>query len=277
MSEPCSLIIATYNWPQALHLCLESVLRQTILPDEIIIADDGSTEGTQRLVEAFKAKSPVPVLHVWQPDEGFQLARIRNKAIARAAHPYIIQIDGDLILHSHFVEDHLCLQERSYFVTGSRVLMNEATTASLLAHQSVDVYNHYRGSKNFLNRFRNALLRNFLSKRYKINGHNRFYTKGCNMAFWRADLLQINGYNEAFTGWGLEDSELAIRLINSGLRKKFLKMGGITYHLHHPPVSREGAGRNRLLMEAALTDKKIRVPSGVSQYLHEVSLSPVLG
>jgi glycosyltransferase involved in cell wall biosynthesis len=273
MSEPCSLIIATYNWPQALHLCLESVLRQTILPDEIIIADDGSGEGTRRLIEAFTLKSPVPVLHVWQPDEGFQLARIRNKAIARAAHPYIIQIDGDLILHSHFVEDHLHLQEPNYFVTGSRVLMNEATTASLLAHQSVEVYNHYKGGKNFLNQFRNVALRNFLSKRYKINGRNRFYIKGCNMAFWRTDLLQINGYNEAFTGWGLEDSELAIRLINAGLRKKFLKMGGITYHLHHAPVSREGAGRNRLLMEAALSDKKITVPAGVSQHLQQASLA----
>ena len=45
-----SLIIATYNWPEALRLCLDSILRQTILPSEIIIADDGSDERTTKLI-----------------------------------------------------------------------------------------------------------------------------------------------------------------------------------------------------------------------------------
>ena len=64
----CSLIIATYNWPGALNLCLKSVLTQSLFPDEVIIADDGSRDDTKQLIEHFKAALPVPLIHIWQPD-----------------------------------------------------------------------------------------------------------------------------------------------------------------------------------------------------------------
>lgn len=265
--ESCSLLISTYNWPTALNLCLQSVLQQTILPSEIVVADDGSKNDTRQLIEAFAATSPVPVVHVWQPDEGFQLAKIRNRAIAKASHPYLIQVDGDLILHTHFIEDHLHIRQPGYFVSGSRVLLSKETSEVLLRHQSIDVYKHYRGGKNYFNRFRNKLLRRTLSTRYKINGKNKYYVKGCNMAFWRNDLLKVNGYNESFKGWGREDSELAIRLINAGVKKQFLKMGGITYHLFHPEASREMEPRNVALMTRAIKEKLVQAAVGVSQYL----------
>ncbi len=87
------------------------------------------------------------------------------------------------------------------------------------------------------------------------------------MAFWRNDLMKVNGYNEAFTGWGREDSEIAIRLINSGIHKRFIKTGGICYHLYHKEASRELEQKNIDLMNSAITNKTIRVTKGVDQYL----------
>jgi glycosyltransferase involved in cell wall biosynthesis len=263
----CSLLISTYNWPDALNLCLKSVLQQTVFPAEIIIADDGSTEDTRQLIQKFSPQSPVPVVHVWHPDEGFQLSKIRNRAIAKATQPYIIQIDGDLILNKYFISDHLHIREQGFFVSGSRVLLSGTTSEALLQHGSIEVQKHHRGSKNFFNRFRNRTLRQVLSTRYKIGGANKYYVKGCNMAFWKSDLLAVNGYNESFTGWGREDSELAIRLINAGVKKKFLKMGGTTYHLFHKEVSRELEPRNIKLMEMAITKKLTQAEEGVNQYL----------
>jgi glycosyltransferase involved in cell wall biosynthesis len=263
----CTLLISTYNWPEALSLCLESVLKQTILPLEIIIADDGSTDDTAELIEAFRKKSPVPVFHVWHPDEGFQLAKIRNRAIANASCPYIIQIDGDLILHRNFIKDHLRIREEGYFVSGSRVLLSQKTTRSLIEHNSIDIQKHYQGSKNFLNRFRSYPLRKLLSKKYKTSGKHKFYVKGCNMAFWKKDLLTVNGYNEIFKGWGNEDSELAIRLINADIKKKFLKMGGITYHMYHKEASRENEAENIKFMDETLQAKKKWSEKGLDQYL----------
>lgn len=263
----CSIVISTYNWPAALRLCFQSVLKQSVLPSEIIIADDGSKEETRELIEQFKKYSVVPVVHVWQPDEGFQLAKIRNKAIAKASQPYIVQVDGDLILHPHFLEDHLHLRENGYFISGSRVLLSEETSRVLLANQSINVHRHYLSNRNFLNRFRNKLLRNILSTRYKVRGKHAYYVKGCNMSFWRRDLLRVNGYNEDFTGWGREDSELAIRLINAGVKKKFLKMGGVTYHLYHKEASRELEEGNTRMMEQSIEERRKFAEKGVSQYL----------
>jgi glycosyltransferase involved in cell wall biosynthesis len=263
----CSLLIATYNWPHALELCLKSVAAQKLLPGEVIIADDGSNKDTEVLIARFQQSFPVPLKHIWQEDEGFQLARIRNKAIAAAAFEYVIQIDGDLMLHPFFIKDHMELKKKNFFTTGSRVLLSLLTTKHLLENRSMDVGPYSKGNRNFFNGLRNKWVRSFLAPRYKTGSRNRYYVKGCNMAFWKKDLLAVNGYNESFLGWGREDSELAIRLMNAGIRKQFLKMGGICYHLYHPEASRELELRNRQMMDDAITNKTTWSEKGLNQYL----------
>ena len=120
-----SLIISTYNWPRALYLCLDSVMQQTVMPTEILIADDGSGISTRDVVKHFENISPVPVHHIWHEDRGFRLAAIRNKAIAASSGEYVIQIDGDLILHRHFIQDHIIFARKGCFVTGSRGIITE--------------------------------------------------------------------------------------------------------------------------------------------------------
>jgi glycosyltransferase involved in cell wall biosynthesis len=270
MTAACSLLISTYNWPAALQLCLKSVLQQSFLPAEIIIADDGSKEDTKEVIDEFKNSTSIPVIHVWHPDEGFQLAKIRNRAIVKATQPYIIQIDGDLILHKHFIKDHLNIKEKGFFVSGSRVLLSKETSEALLKNNSIDVSRHNVGEKNSFNKWRSGILRKFLSTRYKTSGRNKFYVKGCNMAFWKDDLIKVNGYNEIFTGWGREDSEIAIRLFNTGIQKKFLKMGGITFHIFHKEASRDNEATNVSFMEDAITQKKTWAEKGLDQYLPAV-------
>ncbi|MFR7809695.1 MAG: glycosyltransferase [Butyricimonas faecihominis] len=113
-----SLIISTYNRPSALKLCLESVKRQNRLPDEVIIGDDGSGDETAALIREFQKDFPVPLLHVWQEDKGFRVGKIRNKCIAKAKYDYIVQVDGDMVLHSSFITDHLSCARRGYYKRG---------------------------------------------------------------------------------------------------------------------------------------------------------------
>ena len=101
MNMTISLIISTYNWPEALSRCLDSVMSQTVQPTEIIIADDGSTIETKHVIDDYSRRSVVPIVHVWHEDDGFRLSMIRNKAIVRAKGEYIIQIDGDVVLEKH--------------------------------------------------------------------------------------------------------------------------------------------------------------------------------
>lgn len=261
----CSLIIATYNWPDALNLCLESISIQTLSPMEIIIADDGSTINTKHLIQSWQKKISIPIKHIWHEDEGFQLAKIRNKAIAAADYSYIIQIDGDLILHKDFIKDHIELRKADCFVTGSRVLLSKITSENLIKNTSIDIKAHSINNKNLLNGVRIKLLRKLFKSTYKQSGKNKYYVKGCNMAFWKQSLESVNGYNEDFTGWGREDSELAIRLINSNVKKQFLKMGGICYHIFHKEAERKNETFNTKMMNKAIVEKRVWAENGLSK------------
>jgi glycosyltransferase involved in cell wall biosynthesis len=128
-----SILLATYNWPQALKLCLESLATQTDQNFEIIIADDGSSESTKHLIEYIKTSHPITIKHLWQEDCGFQKTKILNKAIAAAHGNYLVFLDGDCIVQPDFVAQHRALAQKGCLVTGSRVLLNESLTQELLA------------------------------------------------------------------------------------------------------------------------------------------------
>ena len=92
----CSLIVCTYNWPEALRLVLTSVATQSTLPNEIIVADDGSDEATFKVIEEISNKILVPIIHSWQKDEGCRIPHSRNRAIAKSNFEYIIMIEDNV-------------------------------------------------------------------------------------------------------------------------------------------------------------------------------------
>jgi glycosyltransferase involved in cell wall biosynthesis len=245
-----ALIISTYNWPQALNQTLRSVANQTILPNEVLIADDGSDERTANLIQEFQTIHPtLNIKHVWHEDNGFRLAAIRNKAIRMAQSDYIIQIDGDIIINKNFIADHLSIKAIGYFVTGSRLLLGKKITEVLFESEKVNIAALRWKGKNFFNTLRIPFLMRLLQNTYKTKGKHLDYVKGCNMAFWKSDLYLVNGYDESFIGWGREDSDICIRLINAGVKKKFIKFCAVQYHLHHPLASRDQFEANDILIE----------------------------
>jgi len=263
-----SLIISTYNWPEALGICLESILKQSRMPDEIIIADDGSANDTFNLIQAYKTKFPINLNHVWHLDRGFQLSAIRNKAIIVSDFEYIIQIDGDLILHKDFILDHIALAMPGGFVSGSRILLPEVYSKTILSSLSIpSSLSLILNGENKFNGIRWPLLTKVLANKYKRN--RPYYVKGCNMAFWKNDLIAVNGYNEEINGWGKEDSELAVRLINSGVKRMFIKFGGICYHLYHKVASRENEENNNSILNEAIDTGKMYANKGISCYRKE--------
>lgn len=208
MPMKVSLIISTYNSPEALWLSLLSAISQRVLPDEIIVADDGSTSNTAEVIRNITAISPVRIIHVWHPDEGFRLCAIRNRAIAIARYEYIIQADGDIIFHRDFVADHKRVARQGSFVCGSRVLLDQALSRKAIKEDKIQFRITDMGLRHRLNALHVPLF-SPLMRNYKKN--DDFYLRGCNMAFWRKDLITVNGYNEDIRGWGREDNEIACR------------------------------------------------------------------
>lgn len=225
-----TLIISTYNRPEALRLSLLSTLTQTHIPSEVIIADDGSTEETQQLIEEIAKAFPCPLIHAWQEDKGFRLAESRNNALRMAHGDYVIFIDGDIIMERHFIEDHERLAEKGYFVIGSRASLTEKLTKEVIKKQTIKVHCYTPGVR----RKENALYLPFLTPWTKNLYHKRrFYGRGANMAMWMEDLRQTNGFDQDLVGYGYEDFDLFNRLFNLGLKRKYAKFQAIEYHLFH--------------------------------------------
>lgn len=226
-----SLVITTYNKPDYLELVLRSVLGQTHLPLEVIVADDGSREETKNLIDEFRKTAPFPVVHVWQEDKGFRLSAARNRAFAVVQSEYVIMIDGDIILHPHFVRDHARHARPGYFVSGGRMMLPEDVTKKLLEEKRTWIRKSELSFKKTLKSFHapwiTPLMFSYKSTNYK-------YGAGANMAFWTKDIRAINGFDEAFAAYGYEDWDIMLRFMNAGIKKRYLRHSAVACHLYHP-------------------------------------------
>lgn len=260
-----SLIITTYNRPDALALVMASALKQTHPPKEILIADDGSDHRTAELVSKFAENSPIPVKHIWQEDDGFRAAQSRNRAIAAACSDYLIIIDGDMVLDTFFIEDHLSVARKGRLIQGTRVLITREYTDKILKSAEMP---HLSCTGPGIEKRLSALRLPALSKLVGFCGNQKHKgIKSCNMGFFREDALAVNGFNNEFVGWGREDSEFVARCYHNGMKRHNLKFAGIAYHLWHNEAPRSSLPQNDALLQATLNGKTTRCRHGVDEFL----------
>lgn len=266
-----SLAILTYNWPEALDLTLESVSRQHRLPDEVLIADDGSSPATAEVVERWKKVLGVPLRHLWQEDAGFRAARCRNRAIAASTGDYVILLDGDMILHKDFVADHQMFAAPGFFLQGGRLKATVSESKRLLAGGQARfapwmkaAFHDFDGTRR-LYAFRQPLL-----ARLKARSRRGGRVMSCNMSFWRKDLVRVNGFDERMEGYGAEDRELVERLQNIGLHRRPLKWAALAVHLWHdsraPPNVDDMSLPNNRLLQATVTQKITSCAQGIDSH-----------
>lgn len=260
-----SLIVTTYNWKEALDLTLRSIARQVVLPDEILIADDGSGPETADLIASWRKRLAVPLLHVWQEDLGYRLARSRNQAIAAANGSYLVFVDGDMTLHPFFMADHKRAARRGCFIQGVRLLTQAPAAQRMLSEKLLDLGFFSSGIERRRHTIRNRLLSWLVYQRLHAD---QKAIRGCNQGYWRDDLVRVNGFNEEMVGWGAEDNEIAARLYQVGVKRRNLKFGGLAIHLHHARRKQPGPNLNRVLLQRTIEQRIHWCPSGLDQHLH---------
>ena len=259
-----SLIITTYNRPDALSLVIKSVLSQSKLPDEIIIADDGSTEATRELIQKATLNSKIPIHHCWQEDLGFRVAAARNKAIAKSQYEYLILIDGDILLHRHHIKMHHRFAAKKRLLQGPRAMLNyERTTQAL--RDSIIKHSYY--NKGLTNRL-NAVHFPLLTPLFSFETSDLTRIRSCNISCWREDVLAINGFNEDFIGWGREDTEFMVRMLNRGIYFYKMRLAGHGFHLHHPISSRHFEQRNEEILQETIRTRSGWCLNGIDKYLN---------
>ena len=268
-----AVVVTTYNRPDALDRVLSAYLSQDDRDIELLVADDGSTEETRDVVERFAGRAGFPVRHVWHEDSGFRAGAIRNRAIAATGADYIVFTDGDCVPLSGFVASHRALAERGWFVAGNRALLSERLTRSVLQQAiRLEFWSRSDWAWAFLRRDVNRMAPLWQRGLADTIGWRRRQparwagAKTCNLGVWRDDLLRVNGFDETYSGWGLEDSDLVIRLLHAGVRHKNGRFGTPLAHLWHAENDRSRLDVNRQQLDALIASRRTRATAGLDRH-----------
>ena len=267
MSAAVTLVISTYNRPRALELVLKGLMAQSQPARAIHIADDGSRADTRALIESYS--SQLPLRHFWHEDEGYRKTIIMNRALAAVETPYVIFLDGDCIPLERFVEDHLRLAAPEKILAGPRILASERLTKELETSGSIRALasgwfwlsHRITGNINRLApliRLPDGSWRRRFPKRWEL-------VRGCNFSLHTSHAKAVGGFEESLHGWGPDDSDIAVRLLNHGLTIKSARFAAPVLHLWHREEDRGNLEQNRRFLESALREKRTRaVVSGVA-------------
>lgn len=257
-----SLIISTYQNPQSLDKVLQGVARQSQPPDEVLISDDGSQAPTREVVDQWRGQLSAGLQHVWHEDKGFRKTTILNRSIAAATGEYVVFLDGDCVPHRQFIADHATLAERGYWVQGRRCFVEEKFVPDFQIGKTPlnrwILQGRITGAMKAI-RWPRPIIRRDCAQRGII---------GCNMGFWRDDLIEVNGLDEEYAGWGIgEDSDLGTRLYHLGRQRKFVYGRAIVYHLNHPLAPRDHVEASRARLQETISTRRLRCQKGLDQYL----------
>lgn len=271
MSGLISVIVTTYNREDALAAVLRSLARQTDPDFEVVVADDGSAEPTATAVAAWQGKVGRRLDRVWHEDRGFRAAEIRNRAILTSRGAYCIFLDGDCIARPDFVATHRRLAEAGCFVTGNRVLLSRELTEKVLEGKLAPetwtatrwLAERLRGGINRLS----ALLHLPLGPLRRLRQRAWRGARSCNLAIWRADLDRVDGFDGDYCGWGKEDSDIIVRLLRAGVRRKDGTFATGVLHLWHREAGREQLAANERKLSDIIASDNVRARRGLSVLL----------
>lgn len=264
-SPAVSVIVNTYNRAHALRNCLMALERQTRTDFEVVVADDGSSDGTDEVVRSFAKSAPFPVRHVWHEDLGHRRAAILNRGIADCRSDYVLFTDCDAIARRDLVEVHLRHRmPRRMLCGGYHRLTREET-------ESLDPEAVRNGAAERIpmgwGRTRRLYWQSLKHNWYiLVRKRNRPRNMGLNYSVALADLLAVNGYDEEFRGWGHADGDVRRRLRMIGVQPKSVWTKAIVYHQWHPTeTTKTGEIRSRNRAYARRSDVSAFCANGIAK------------
>ena len=262
-----TLIVSTYNSPDVLKLVLEALQSQTDQAFELIIADDGSSDETANLIATFN--DTLQCIHLWQEDEGFRKSAILNKAILEANGDMLAFLDGDCIPRRHYVKDVKGLAASNNVVGCSRVLLDQTISQHLIDN---DLKPHewawYKFTGLRISGHINRLLplipiplgmfRSIMPASWKK-------IRGCNFIIDKSLMLKIGGFDESFTGWGYEDSDVAARAVFAGGKLRRGDFKATALHMWHHESPRDEAQSNLKRFEETMAQGRKKAILGLKK------------
>lgn len=267
-ADSVSVIVATYEWPEALHVVLSALLEQRGSPFDLVIADDGSGAATSEVVSLWKREFGNRLVHVWQPDAGFRRTRILNQAAMRAQGDFLIFIDGDCVPRRQFVQSVRRAALPGWFLASKRLNLSaglsDRVTRQELPIWRWSVYRWLRSPGELLGGDREVqsigLLIPVRDRRRPWRSRQPEFTPpfggyGSLFGVRRRDFERVNGFDMRFEGWGAEDADIALRLRRLGIRCGWPGPQSTLLHLWHPQRRGTTSSNLPLLQETERSDR----------------------
>ncbi|MGE4456627.1 MAG: glycosyltransferase [Arcobacteraceae bacterium] len=245
----CTIIISVYKDTDSLDLILDSLSKQTVLPDEVIVSEDGDSKEMAEYCEIAKEKyKNLDIVHLFQEDIGWRKNRALNRAIVASKYEYLIFIDGDCIPYDNFVEWHLKLAWQHTVLCGRRSepgenistkMRNRIISVQEYRRNYLKLFFEYKRDQNAKHYDAGIFINpnSFLGKILKKQRDKKTHLVGCNFSCFKSDLEKINGFDEDFTMPTTgEDTDIERRMELYGIKMKSCRNAAIIVHLYHKKV-----------------------------------------
>jgi glycosyltransferase involved in cell wall biosynthesis len=225
-----SLIISFYRRLDFLELIFQSLDKQSYKNFEVIVAEDNNDPQTIAFIERAQIDHSFSIQHVSHEDIGFRKTVILNKAVKKSKGEKNVFIDGDCVLHKHFMYEYNKAITETYFCYGRRVFCSKRQTDKILKSKDIKSVNIFMvfllGGKSL----GAGLYLPF--KKNTDKQHRRIL--GCNWGIMKKDILAVNGFDEDYDRAGVgEDFDIDWRLKKEGFKVRSMKGKAIVYHLYH--------------------------------------------
>jgi glycosyltransferase involved in cell wall biosynthesis len=280
-----TVVLTTYEWPEALDVALRSLLEEGDDDFEVLVADDGSGPGTRAVVRRWQERVGERVGHVWQPDEGFRLARVRDLAALEARGDYLVLVDGDCLVRRGFAKALRRAALPGWFLASKRLNLSESLSRRVLT-ANLPVWRW--SAAEWLVRAPREVLRsprepNRPGVLLPLRDRRRpwrpdepdfeppFSGYGYFLGIHKRDLERVNGFDLRFVGWGEEDTDLTIRLRRLGMRCGWAGPRTTLLHLWHP-ARKETSSRNLPLLRGTEADEaRVEAVAGLRELEAELA------
>ncbi len=230
-----SIIISFYERLEHLRHCLDSLKLCSQDFDEVVITDDGSNEDIVSNLKKMISDYPFPIIHVWQPKNGFRVAAARNNGIRHAKGDYLIFIDCDFMVLSDTIKFHIKNASPKRFIAGAYKYLSEDQTDKVFKSGiSIELLDHLYSQipdKEIITAHRRSIKRTILMQLHLVSYKKQ--SLGGHFSIYRKDIEYINGYDESFVGWGGEDEDLGKRLVRAGIYSKLTFRYARVLHMWH--------------------------------------------
>ncbi len=243
-----SVIIPTYNRKETLSLVLISLFQQNYPKDkyEVIVADDGSDDGTKEFIAKIIKSSPISLKYAYKPRAGFCPGQARNLGANEATGELLVFLDDDVVVLPNFIRSHVKAQIKAPVVLGYKSGYDSednheiADFRAALVKKKKDIR-----SIPLIKEFRDNEFNDPLLKTSKTNPQIwQIFATGNNSI--RKDIFLEFHFDESFVGWGDEDVELGYRLYKAGYQI-LLDKSCLGFHIHKDPHSKGAYTKEKLI------------------------------